>query len=133
MGLYSLIASYKTGRLFNDNLCFFRCLALHRGAKIQALETPTKLLFREFCDKYPMSPPDFRGITLGQIHELSTMFDVGVNVYKLKESGETELLLRTIKQDNVMALNLFNDHFSLIKDFDKYSVCYICQKCKKKF
>ena len=29
---------------FTDNLCFFRCLALHFGASVRSLETPTKQL-----------------------------------------------------------------------------------------
>ena len=29
---------------FNDNLCFFRCLGLHFGAPINALEDPTNRL-----------------------------------------------------------------------------------------
>ena len=29
--IYSLVADKRTGKLFNDNFCAFRCLALHKG------------------------------------------------------------------------------------------------------
>ncbi|KAL5252197.1 hypothetical protein ACHWQZ_G015102 [Mnemiopsis leidyi] len=132
-GLITLINSRHTGRPFNDNLCFFRCLALHRGAHVCRLETQTKELFKLFCEKVAITPSEFEGITLGQLESLSQLFDVGVHVYKRDEDGRCELVYRSLKQDNVMNLNLFGNHFSLTKDFGKYSTSYLCFRCKKSF
>ena len=132
-GLISLVNSRHTGHPYNDNLCFFRCLALQRGAHVCRLETQTKELFKLYCEKVAITPSEFEGVTLGQLESLSQLFGVGVHVYKRDEDGRCELVYRSLKQDNVMNLNLFGNHFSLIKDFGKYSTSYLCFRCKKSF
>ena len=132
-GLISLVNNPNTGRPYSDNLCFFRCLALHRGETQRALETSTKELFRQYCHQQLIDPTEFTGVTLGQMYDLSNIFDVGILIYKLDESKKSELIYRSVKQDNVMHLNLFGNHFSFIKDFGKYSSCYLCTTCKRSF
>ena len=132
-GLISLVNSRQTGRPFNDNLCFFRCLALHRGDPVGRLENRTKELFQMFCERSAITPSEFEGVTLGQLKSLSQLFDVGVHVYKRDKDGKCELVYRSLKQDNIMNLNLFGNHFSFIKDFGKYSTSYLCYRCKKSF
>ncbi len=130
-GLKSLVSSKQTGKPFNDQLCFFRCLALHFGANLRALETPTKQLFRQFCEQYPQDSSEFAGICLDQIHDASKIFNVGVNIYVQNSNRHTELILRTVLQENIMHLNLHGDHFSYITDLSKYSSAYRCTKCSK--
>jgi hypothetical protein len=39
-----------------DNLCFFRCLAVHRGTpNVQALEAPTKTYYRQYLQQQDMT------------------------------------------------------------------------------
>ena len=132
-GLISLVNSRQSGLPFNDTLCFFRCLALHHGANVRKLERPTNELFQRFCSKFVVSPSEFCGVTLGQLEPISKFFGVGICVYKRNEVGKCELLYRSLKQDNIMNLNLFGNHFSLIKDFGRYSSSYLCVRCKKSF
>lgn len=132
-GILSLTCSPKTGRPFSDSLCFFRCLAIHRGATVHSLETPTKALFTEFCESFGITSIDFDGVCLGQLSDLSELFNVGICVYQLDESDNCELVFRSLKNNAVMNLNLFGNHFSLIKDFGKYSSSYLCLKCKRSF
>ena len=42
-----------------DNLCFFRCLAVHRGADPRWCEQPAKNLFRAYCDRFDVAPAHF--------------------------------------------------------------------------
>ena len=128
-GLYSLTA--RKGKPYNDSLCFFRALALHRGAKISALEVPTKRLLKEFCDRVDIGVKDFCGITLDQLEDASKIFNVGINVYVQDKDRSTDLVFRSVKQDDLMYLNLYVDHFSYIKDLCKYSQSYCCPKCRK--
>ena len=132
-GLISLANSRQTGRPFNDNLCFFRCLALHCGVPVGRLENRTKELFQTFCERSAITPSEFEGVTLGQLKSLSQIFDVGIHVYKRDKDGKCELVYRSLKQDNIMNLNLFGNHFSFVKDFGKYSTSYLCFRCKKSF
>ena len=128
-GLYSLTA--RKGKPYNDRLCFFRALALHRGAKIEALEGPAKQLLREFCAGVGMDVKDFCGITLDELEDASKIFDVGINVYTQDEDRSTDLVYRSIKQNNIMYLNLYIDHFSYVKNLEKYSRSFCCPKCRK--
>ena len=130
-GLYSLTKSKKTGKRYDDRLCFFRALALHRGGKIEALEVSAKQLLREFCAEASVDVKDFCGITLDELEDASKFFNVGINVYMQDKDRVTELVFRSIKQDDIMYLNLYVDHFSYVKDFDKYSRAYCCPKCGK--
>ena len=130
-GLYSLVTSEKTGKLYNDKLCFFRCIALFRGFRIGALEAETKRLHRAFCQHINMNTDSYSGITLDELEIASSLFDVGINVYSQAEDRKTILVFRSLKQLNIMYLNLHEEHFSFIKDFRKYSTTYCCPSCDK--
>ena len=134
-GLHSLTSSEKSGKPYTDKLCFFRALALHRGEKISALELLAKQLLKQFCDRTAIAVNDFNGISLDELEDISNIFDIGINLYEQKQDhkGErvTNLIYRSVKQDNVLYLNLFDDHFSYIKNLDKYSTSYLCPKCRK--
>lgn len=130
-GLISLRTSNKTGKVYEDNLCFFRCIALFRGFKLNALERETKQLFKTFIEHFSIKTSEFAGISIDEIEDASKIFDIGINIYSQSSDGSTELIYRTIKQDNVMYLNLCGNHFSFIVDFDKYSKSYVCKKCSK--
>ena len=132
-GLISLENSRKTGHPYNDNFCFFRCVALYRGAEVTNLERATKELFQQYCEKFALTPSEFSGVTLGQLESLSQLFGVGICIYKLDETGTCVLVYRSLKQDSVMSLNLFGNHFSFIKNFGRYSSSYLCVRCKKSF
>ena len=49
---------------FSDNLCFFRCLAVHRGPNPYRCEQPAKNLFRAYCDRFDVAPERFAGVQL---------------------------------------------------------------------
>ena len=133
-GLVSLVKSATNAKkTYSDDLCFFRALALLRGYKIDGLEYETKRLFKTYCQQALTNPAEFKGVCLDELEELSRIFDMGINVYFQKENRDTELVFRTIKQDNILYLNLFKNHFSYISDFQKYTNRYRCIKCQKIF
>ena len=111
---------------YNDNLCLFRCLALHLGREAAAL-------YAEYTDT-PVH--DFAGVTLDDLSNIEATFDVNVVVYKLDEitDGKTtaELVRRSPCQYiETMYLNLYEAHFSYIKDIRMYSHSYKCSKCEQ--
>ena len=111
---------------YNDNLCLFRCLALHLGREAAAL-------YAEYTDT-PVH--DFAGVTLDDLSKIEATFDVNVCVYKLDEitDGKTtaELVRRSPCQYiETMYLNLYEAHFSYIKDIRMYSHSYKCSKCEQ--
>ena len=132
-GLVALIKPKRGGTPYEDNLCFFRCLALHNGASITNIETPSKELMRLYCNNFGINAQDFQGITFADLELASCHFQIGINIYELNENRESKLIFRSIKRENVMNLNLYNDHFSFIKDLNVYASSFVCTKCTKIF
>ena len=111
---------------YNDNLCLFLCLALHLGREAAAL-------YAEYTDT-PVR--HFAGVTLDELDKVETTFKTNVFVYKLVEiaDGKTtaELVCRSMGHyTETMYLNLYEAHFSYIKDIRMYSHSYKCSKCEQ--
>ena len=120
------LAKDENGVIYNDNLCLFRCLALHLGREAAAL-------YPEYTDT---SVHDFAGVTLDDLHKVESKFKTNVVVYQLVEidNGKTmaELVRRSpAKYQETMYLNLYEAHFSYIKDIRMYSHSYKCSKCEQ--
>jgi hypothetical protein len=66
---------------YTYNLCFFCCLAVHRGAPdFKALETPTKTYYRHYLQQQDMTSADFKGVTLDDLVILEQIFSLNVYV-----------------------------------------------------
>ncbi|KAL9984700.1 hypothetical protein ACROYT_G007026 [Oculina patagonica] len=140
----------QTGRPFNDNLCFFRALALHNGCHTKNLERDA----HHYYQVYRQAKPDikkFCGVTFKELSDLEQLFEVNILVYSLEPTkldedddgnGEyddqskpklsAELLYRSFRQySSTLYLNLYQNHFSYITDMKKYSKSYSCSRCGK--
>ena len=111
---------------YNENLCLFRCLALHLGREAAAL-------YAEYTDT-PVR--HFAGVTLDELDKVETTFKTNVFVYKLVEIADgmttAELVRRSMGHyTETMYLNLYEAHFSYIKDIRMYSHSYKCSKCEQ--
>ena len=125
----------NNNKRYSDNLCLFRCLALHRGSDIRRLEPAVKTLYEAYAqDGVPMA--DFAGVTMDDLYRVETTFQTNVCVYSLvKPDGEdgtptAELVRRSVcKYPDTLYLNLHETHFSFIQDRRMYCYSYRCQKC----
>ena len=110
---------------YNDNLCLFRCLALHRGCDRYRLEPAVKTLYEAYAqDDVPME--EFAGVTMDDLYRVETTFQTNVCVYSLVkpdgedgEDGKTtaELVRRSVcKYPDTLYLNLHETNFSFIQD-----------------
>ena len=125
------LAKDEHGATYNDNLCLFRCLALHRGCDVRRLETTVVTLYEKYTDT-PVH--DFAGVTIDDLSKIEATFGVNVVVYKLDEitDGTTvgELVRRSLCQfTDTMTLNLYETHFSYIRDINMYCHSYRCSRC----
>ena len=68
-----------------DNYCFFRCLALHQGARLHNLQIPTSALFKLWRGDQDLSS-DFPGITLSKLERAEDLFHLSVDVFKYDET-----------------------------------------------
>ena len=107
-------------RPYVDNLCLFRCLGLHLGHDPKALYA-----------KYTNQPVQmFEGVTIDELHNVETLFEVNIIVYKLSDTS-AQLVRRSVgKYASTMHVNLHETHFSLIHDIGSYSHSYKCSKCE---
>lgn len=113
---------------FEDSLCVFRCLAVHRGATKQRNMRKTWELANSFfrgrlCEK----------ITFGHT-EVMKHFKQGIAVYVVLDSGHL-LLIKTpsITGQNPMVIGVYSDHSFLIIDLSKFDKAYAFGQCDARF
>ena len=112
--------------VYRDNLCLFRCLALHMGRKVAALYA-----------EYTNTPVHaFVGVTLDYLHKVESKFETNVVVYQLVEiaNGKTmaELVRRsTCHYTETMYVNLHETHYSYIRDINVYCHSWRCRNCEQ--
>ncbi|XP_053391893.1 uncharacterized protein LOC128554633 [Mercenaria mercenaria] len=129
--IYPLIKNRQNGKLYEDHLCAFRCLALHRGYEIKSVDGPAKTFHHEWV-KHPHSSTE--GLTFEDFPAFETLFRVNLEVYSLQED---EIAVPVYKsrgvQDSTMYLNMYENHLSYIRDFNLYAQKYRCRTCERHF
>ena len=136
--ILSLDCNNQTGRPYEDNLCFFRCLAAHRGCHPNNLERDTQHFYGRYVE---VSNDKFEAVSLDELPELEKLFELNIFVYELIEIYDDETEERSVvaqlvqrshrRYSNSMYVNLYGKHFSYIKDISLYSKSYCCSKCDK--
>ena len=113
----------------DDDFCFFRCLSVFRGSDKHDCELDTKQLFQCYIHHFDIDPSSFDGVKLFDFVEIEDLFQINIVVYSLNEtSAQLVHRSREVYKDT-MKLNLYENHFSLIHDFEKYCNVYRCVKC----
>lgn len=120
-----------------ESLCFFHCLALHKKFFRRRTERAAKQLFLQFSPGG--NPTTFSGVTLDDIDQLESIFNVGVSLYQIEENSKDRvaILIRgsTLKYADIMHLEVtaLDDnrwHLDYISNIKLYCRSYICEKCK---
>ena len=111
--VFGLVKDRYRKTTYNDNLCLFRCLALHLGREAAAL-------YAEYTDT---SIHDFAGVTIEDLHKVESKFKTNVVVYQLVEiaDGKTtaELVRRSMAQyPETMYVNLHEKHSRSSKTYE---------------
>ena len=121
---------------YSDNLCLFRCLALHRGCDRRRLEPAVKTLYETYAqDGVPMTA--FAGVTMDDLYRVETTFQTNVCVYSLVppdgEDGKAtaELVRRSVcKYPDTLYPQSSRDTFFPSSRIDAlYCHSYRCRKC----
>ena len=119
------------GVTYNDNLCLFRCLALHQGCDVRHLEATVVTLYAKYTDTLVH---DFAGVTIDDLSKIEATFGVNVVVYKLDEIADGKTTAELVRRSTdcgktTMYANLHESHYSYIQDIGKYCHSYRCRKC----
>ena len=82
MGITPVDRDIRRGKPYEDNLCFFRCLALHNGCHTKNLERDTKHYYQQYRDA-GLSKKKFHGVKLSELDDLEKLYEVNIQVYSL--------------------------------------------------
>ena len=136
----------RRGKPYEDHLCFFRCLALHNGCHTKHLERDTKYYYQQYRDA-GLGKKKFHGVKLSELDDLEKLYEVNIQVYSLAPTqthSEDEDHAKNIPEiaatrirrshrlfSSTLYLNLYENHFSYIKDLTRYSKSFGCSSCGK--
>ena len=145
-GITPLDRNIQRGKPYEDNLCFFRCLALHNGCHTKNLKRDTKHYYQQYRDAV-LSKKRFHGVKLSELDELEKMYEVSIQLYSLaptqshsededNEENTPEIAATLLRRSHrhyssTLYLNLYENHFSYIKDLARYSKSFCCSRCGK--
>jgi len=108
------------------HLCFFRCLAKYNTGD-RRFETCAQQLFNKYWQHYNILT--FNGVNLTAFTNLEDIFKINIVVYQLEDTV-AKLVQRSREiYTETMRLNIYNNHLSLITDFEVYCKVYKCSRC----
>ena len=77
---------------------------------------------------------NFNGVTLDDIFKLEECFNIKIYIFNMNPNGAVNLIFDSINENNdIMYLNIFDNHLSYITDFKNFIKMYECEKCSKMF
>ena len=118
---------------YNDNLCLFRCMAVHRGSHRRFNTRRPRELAQSFFAAYPK----LTFATSQQLHLLEKHFKPGIAAYSVTSEGDFILTYTPSNYDKVsyptMTIGLYEGHAFLITDINKVTNNYTCGECMARF
>ena len=122
--------------LYQDNMCFFRALAIHQGIPWEnnlqitnAVKHLLSLITKE-------DPSTFEGVQLQDLPDKELKFELNIMVFELRKKEDGQVVAQIVQQSHrrytdTMYLNLYENHFSLITNLDKYCKSFECRQYNK--
>jgi len=117
---------------FADNLCLWRCIAVHEGARPDRCTQAAKQLGKRFFQSafVPRTSLDELDKVEAYLNKGKQLFEwVGIRVYEpeCQHNGEID------KLKNIMTIGIYEVHAFLIKDITKLAKTYVCNNCRARF
>ena len=130
-GIDALDSNRKNGKIYSDNLSFFRALALHNGCHPKNVERDAQHYYERYREFFP-EKKKFFGLKLKELPDLEHHYEVHISVYSLeptKPDGEegdednteeentvpdiaAQLVHRSLcHYPSTLYLNLYQNHF----------------------
>ena len=129
---------------YRDNMCLWRCIAVHKGARPDRSTKAAQGLAKSFF-KLRNTPTDCSKTSLDELEKVEmhlnkgTAFSgwLGIRVYVPERVG-TEVVWHLTRNPaaqlkNIMTIGIFNEHAFLIKDITKLAKTYACVHCNARF
>lgn len=139
----TLVSNPKTGVAYEDNLCFFRCLAIHSDCRcaadkcvcIKASEPRVRSLLSRYCRAAGVETSTFQGVDEADLLCMEKTFDVSINVFQMEcDSDVATLVWRTAsKHASIMNVLLEDKHFCYVRDVKSLCNSFACPGCNACF
>ena len=114
---------------YNDDLCLFRCIAVHQGAHKRDNTRKSRELTQSFFGKYR----NLNGITIQQFELLEKHFQQENAAYRVTNACDFTLIHHPSYKGKVyhtpMHMGIYETHAFLIKDINKVSNNFTCGDC----
>jgi hypothetical protein len=143
--LLTLLTDSK-GKRYPDNLCMFRCLAVHElgGSsnclkKHRELQLLTEQYFREWVRHNHLEGDEavatsFSGVPFRDVAIVESLFKTNINIFSLGQDDEASSIYRSVSAfDKSMNLDMIENHVSFITNLSAYSKKFVCKLCRKCF
>ena len=130
---------------YRDNLCLWRCIAVHRGSRPDRSTTAARELAKSFFNLIAV-PQDCRKTCLDEIDEVEKHLNkkqifkdwLGIRVYepeRMEDGGVVWYLRRKppTKLTNILTIGIYEGHAFIIKDISKLAKIYACVHCRSRF
>ena len=130
---------------YKDNLCLWRCIAVHRGSRPDRSTTAARELAKSFFNLIA-TPQNCRKTSLDELDEVEKHLNkkqifkdwLGIRVYEPErlEDGEVVWYLRRAppaKLTNILTIGVYEGHSFVIKDITKLTKTYACVHCLSRF
>ena len=119
---------------YEDNLCLFRCIAVHQGATPKRNMRKTRELEKSFFTQRP----DLRNrLTDKHLSLLEKHFKQGIAAYEVQPNGDFILTHAPANYDQVgiplLNMGLYYGHAFLITDLKQVANTYTCGDCQARF
>ena len=140
--LLSLDANPHTGEIYEDHFCFFRCLDIAKSCRCAvgkckcktASERRVKIYLNEFLEKKNIDVYSFEGVGEDDLMTLEELFDVRITVFELQADKSSSVLWRSHRKvGTVLNVNLYESHFSYIRNLTNYTNSFECSSCEQCF
>ena len=129
---------------YRDNMCLWRCIAVHKGARPDRSTKAAQGLAKSFF-KLRNTPTDCSKTSLDELEKVEmhlnkgTAFSgwLGIRVYVPERVG-TDMVWHLTRNPaaqfkNIMTIGVFGEHAFLIKDIKKLAKTYACVHCNARF
>ena len=126
-----------------DTLCLWRCIAVHRGARLDRSTTAARGLAKSFfnlktvptnCPKTSLDELDRVERHLNQVAAFSDWLGIRVYAPELVEDAEVVWHLRRNPPAQLKnTIGIFGGHAFVIKDIEKLAKTYACTHCYARF
>ena len=126
---------------FQDNLCLWRCIVVHQGARPDRCSRAAKQLAKGFfktsaVPRTSLDELEKVEVYLNKEKQLSEWLGIRVYEPELQQNGEIYWQLRKNPSDklkNIMTIGIYENHAFLIKNITKLAKTYVCNNCRARF